>query len=253
MTPIFRMLPVNVWEVWKGRKQEKVCQRRRVCRDSVSFRVMLAAVTNNPQCQWFNLTVTLWLTAFLHVVIQGYMLPLSQALSYPKGLGALCIEQADKGQEKGEVPATSSRPQPGSDPSLPLPFSGRELVHSSPWMQGRMGNVVPAWKDTSSEQWKGRPWCLVHGHRRWQGCEEETCGRGQGQEQPSSEPWTELSALLEILTGPCRWVLWGWGWTLSHWILMESWEIELISSWPHLDRWGNRASEKTLAKVRSPN
>lgn len=52
------------------------------------------------------------------------MLPLSQALSYPKGLGALCIEQADKGQEKGEVPATSYRPQPGSDPSLPLPFSG---------------------------------------------------------------------------------------------------------------------------------
>lgn len=38
------------------------------------------------------------------------MLPLSQALSYPKGLGALCIEQADKGQEKGEVSATSYNP-----------------------------------------------------------------------------------------------------------------------------------------------
>ena len=57
-------------------------------------------------------------------MIQGSMLPLSQALSYPKGLGALCVEQADKGQEKGEVPATSYKPQSGSDPSLPLPFSG---------------------------------------------------------------------------------------------------------------------------------
>lgn len=51
MTPIFWLLPVNIWEVWKGRKQGKVCQRKQVHRDSVSFRVMLAAITNTPPPQ----------------------------------------------------------------------------------------------------------------------------------------------------------------------------------------------------------
>lgn len=172
----------------------------------------------------------------------------------PRALEPFALSRQIKGQEKGKVSATSYKPQPGSNPSLPLPFSGWELVHSSPWMQGRLGNVVGAWKDTFSEM-EGAP--LMFGSwtqevtrmwRRWV----QRCGHGQGQEQPASEPWIELSALLEILTGPYRWVLWGWGWTLSCWILMESWEIELTSSWPLLDRWGNRAS-KTFAKVRSQN
>lgn len=42
----------------------------------------------------------------------------------PQGLGVLCIELADKGQERGEAPVALYKPQPRSDLSLLLTFPG---------------------------------------------------------------------------------------------------------------------------------